>query len=263
VGTQMTATPAGTVERALATLLDSLALLLISLEVTPARLDQISRTSFVKAGALKARKRSSGRPHLARIASVTGLSRSEVKRIVAQNFEIAPSEPECWPRALRVLHAWTRSKRFISQGRPRRLKISGPGCTFAALCRAHSGDIPPRVILAELEAGGRVQVNGSRTHVSVSSGDRNRRQSKISTDSLEFAASFLRCALSEEALLVKRRERIAVSPAVPSGYVEGAITGRVNDLLDQLPTVFPNKKGRRGSVDVFALVGRERATRQA
>jgi hypothetical protein len=254
----MTVTPEGSVERALATLLDSLALLLISLEVTPARLDQISRTAFVKAGARTARKRSSGRPHLARIASLTGLSRAEVKRIVSKNFETGASAPECWPRALRVLDAWRRSARFRSNGRPRRLRLSGSGDSFAALCRAYSGDIPPRVILAELEAGGRVQVNVRRTHVSILRPTGVQRQKRVSLASLEFAASFVRAALMDDGLLIRRRERVSVSPTVPAAYVEDAIAGRVNDLLDQMPRVFPKKRaGKNTSVDVFALVARE------
>ena len=54
---------------ALVALLDALASVLIHLEITPARLAQIARTSFVKVGSSQARMRTSGRPHLAKIAA--------------------------------------------------------------------------------------------------------------------------------------------------------------------------------------------------
>jgi len=74
------------IERALSQLLDALAEILIPLEVTPARLAQVARSSFVKVSAKEAKMRSSGRPHLAKIAARTGLSRAEVKKIVVANF---------------------------------------------------------------------------------------------------------------------------------------------------------------------------------
>ena len=71
---------------ALSALLDALAVVLIRLGITPARLGQMARASFVKAGTRSSLKHSSGRPHLARIAAVTGLPRAEVKRIISANF---------------------------------------------------------------------------------------------------------------------------------------------------------------------------------
>src|SRR5688572_7299542 len=103
---------AESVENALAALLDGLALVLITLDVTPARLAQIARASFVKAGASQATKQSSGRLHLARIAALTGLSRAEVKRIVATNFAVSRSRVDSLPRALRVMSGWQKSKRY-------------------------------------------------------------------------------------------------------------------------------------------------------
>ena len=56
----MTPSPDDSAETALVALLDALASVLIQLEITPARVAQIARTSFVKAGANHARKRTSG-----------------------------------------------------------------------------------------------------------------------------------------------------------------------------------------------------------
>jgi hypothetical protein len=254
----MTSTHDRSVERSVVTLLDALALVLISLNVTPARLAQISRASFVKAGATHSRKRSSGRPHLAKIAALTGLTRVEVKRIVSRNFEIGDAEADSWPRALRVLNAWTSSKRFQSNGRPRKLRLAGARDSFAELCRSHSGDIPPRVILSELERRGSVSVSADRHFVSVSKARSASTHSRDGKDLIDFAAQMLRAALSEDLLLVKRRQRIAIPTSVPRAYVEAAISGRVNELVDLMPKLFPNGKGKKGKgVSVFALVARD------
>jgi hypothetical protein len=254
----MTTTREEAVERALATLLDALAVPLIALNITPGRLGQIAKTSFVRAGAAQARKISSGRPHLARIAALTGLTRAEVKRIVSANFSVGHSEPESWPRALRVLAAWKSSKLNVSGAPLRRLKIHGRRDSFAALCRSHSGDIPPRVILTELEKTGKVKINARRTHVSLAPSMSPPTKPNSAESSLEFAAAFLDFALRSNTLLVKRRQRVQVSPAIPVAYLEDAIAGRVNELLDQLPGLFPTKKrGSREEVNVFALVVRD------
>lgn len=248
----------GSVERSVATLLDSLALVLISLNVTPARLAQISRAAFVKAGATHSKKRSSGRPHLAKIAALTGLSRTEVKRIVSNNFEIGDAEADSWPRALRVLNAWTHSKRYLSNGRPRKLKLTGARDSFAELCKSHSGDIPPRVILSELEKCGSVSVSTDRSYVSVSNKAAANGQTRNARASIDFAAQFLSAALRNDLLLVKRRQRVSVPNSIPRAYVEDAISGRVNDLVDLMPKLFPAGKGRKvKGVNVFALVARD------
>ena len=253
----MTSNRGESVESALLALLDALAPLLIELDVTPARLAQIARASFVKAGARKARKPSSGRPHLAMIAAVTGLPRSEVKRIVAANFLVGAAEPEAWPRALRVLGAWKQSIRSKASNRPHRLRIAGTHNSFAALCRAHSGDIPHRVILAELEKRGRIRISPGGTHVSVAPAV-EKSASGTACKSLAYAASFLQYALREEVLLVRRKQRVPVASTVPRAYAEEAISGRLNELLNQLPRLFPPKKQRKQSaVNVYAIVARD------
>src|SRR3982751_2450427 len=98
----MSRTKGHSVNIALAALLDALALVLLPLDVTPAHVAQIARASFVKAGASRAKMKSSGRPHLAKIAALTGLTRSEVKRLVASNYKLARPDAESSPRALRV-----------------------------------------------------------------------------------------------------------------------------------------------------------------
>lgn len=245
-------------ESALAALFDALALVLIRLGITPARLAHIARSSFVKAGAQQARKRSSGRPHLARIAALTGLSRTEVKRIVSSNFSYAETRIDSSPRALRVLNAWKQSSKYSIRGRPRQLKLTGRAPSFFSLCQSHSGDIPHRVILDELELAGLISFNKQKTRVSVVHRPKKATAPSGDRESLVFAANFLQEALLDDAVLVRRKQRVHTSSTVPSAYIERAIAGRVTELMDQIPNLFPKSRPRKHEyVDVFAVVARK------
>ena len=248
---------AGSVENALAALLDGLALVLITLDVTPARLAQIARASFVKAGASQATKRS-GRLHLARIAALTGLSRAEVKRIVAANFAAGRTKADSLPRALRVMIGWQKSRRYSDRGKPRILAMLGPAPSFETLCQEYSGDIPHRVILNELERGGYVEIDWGRKRVKVVRKPPARTRATSAEVALTYAASFITEAIRDDCVLVRKRQRAYISSSLPARYAERAIAGRVTEMMDQIPRMFPIvKKGKKSAVDVFALVSRK------
>jgi hypothetical protein len=246
-------------EEALAVLLDALAPMLLLLDVTPTRLDQIARMSFVKAGAAKAKMRSTGRPHLAKIASLTGLSRTEVKRIVTANYKVGRREDGALPRALRVLAAWRSSKIYVRNGRPRPLKITGAAPSFESLCKDYSGDIPHRVILDELEGRRQVVLTKRRAWASVAAKPEKRTNNQRDLSTLIFAAGFMSDAVRSESVLLRRRERILASKEIPDAYVEKAIAERVTKLLDHIPDSFLVRRTsskRRGLVNVYALVSK-------
>jgi hypothetical protein len=252
-------------ECALASLLDVLASILVPLEITPARLAQIARASFVKTSAVSARMRSSGRPHLAQIAARTGLSRTEVKRLVAANFSFGPLDLESSPRALRVLRGWKDSKGYSRAGKPRSLRVTGPFPSFESLCREHSGDIPHKVILRELELRNRVRVLKRRSWVSVT--QRRSGQSSVERDisNLTFAASLIGEFAASEKILLRRKERIRSSVEIQDSYFENAITSRVSEMLGNLPEMFVTGKGTPKSkkcVNVFTLVSTRKLPRK-
>jgi hypothetical protein len=244
-------------EVALSALLDVLASILVPLEITPARLAQIARASFVKASAIHARMRSSGRPHLARIAALTGLSRAEVKRVVAANYSFGPRDLESSPRALRVLHAWRSSTDYSRAGRAKSLRVTGPFPSFETLCREYSGDIPHKVILKELEHRCRVKLEKKRTWVSAIRTSESRVGLHRDLSNLVFAASLIGEFSTSERVLLRRKERIRSSADIQDSYVENAIASRVTELLDYLPELFVANKNvpkSRKCVNVYTLV---------
>jgi hypothetical protein len=252
-------------EVALAALLDVLASMLVPLEITPARLAQLARVSFVKATATTARMRSSGRPHLARIAALTGLSRAEVKRLVSANYRLDPSEPENLPRALRVLSAWRNSSGYSRGGKESALRVKGPFPSFETLCRAHSGDIPYRTILTELERRKRVKLRRNRTWISVDRKSDSPKTYQRELSNLVFAASMIDALAHSEEVLVRRQDKIRASTGIQDAYVENSIASRVTAVLDNLPQLFVSrKKSRHNSnrVTVFTVVSRSRRAKK-
>lgn len=243
----------------LAKLFDALAPVLIPLDITPSRLAQIARASFVKAGAKQARMKSSGRPHLARIAALTGLPRSEVKRLVASGYKCEVPKWENLPRALRVLNAWRDSRLYTLNGKPRQLRIFGRSPSFDSLCKTHSGDIPYTVILDELERRKCVVVSRRSNKISIAGVKKGLGGAIREQTALSFAAGFLEDALEEKLVLVRRKQKIASSSGLSDAYVENAIASRLTDLLEQLPKLFVNRKApRRNIVNVFTLVSKNK-----
>lgn len=156
------ATPAAAVEAApraaLQSLLDALAPLLLRARITPAMVCEAVRLSFVRAAADGARM-ASGRVNHSRVATLTGLSRAEVRRLLAMGRPIRVPAPRQLDRAVRVLDGWLRDPAFCTEsGRPRVLSLRGVAPSFEALVQRYGGDVPARAVRTELERAGAVRV---------------------------------------------------------------------------------------------------------
>lgn len=247
----------------LTTILDALAAVLIPLGITPAHISQAARNSFVKISAQQARVRSSGRPHLARIAALTGLPRSEVKKIVSSGFRSRRQESDL-PRAYRVLNGWMTSSDYLTRGKPRALPILGKKPSFDSLCKTFSGDIPRKVILDELTKLNLVTVSPKTRRVAVTPRAMTVNRASTELQALTFAASIFSEALRPDALVLKRRQRIATTNDFPDKYVESAVASRLSELLDQIPELFKSKgKSARHILSAYALIVRPRRNASA
>ncbi len=88
---------------------------------------------------------------VARVATLTGLTRKEVQRIKKLGETQAEYGDDRYNRAARVISAWVRDGAFHdANGAPAPLPFEGNGASFSELVKRHSGDIPPRAILDEL-----------------------------------------------------------------------------------------------------------------
>jgi len=100
-----------------------------------------------------------------RIATITGLSRKEVKRIQELDEEPDNLLIEKYNRAARVVYGWVNDKSYQDESdRPLALTFEGKTPSFSSLVKAYSGDVPPRAILDELK---RVEVVTSDEHSNI------------------------------------------------------------------------------------------------
>ena len=95
---------------------------------------------------------------VSRIAILTGLTRKEVKALLAEPPRGDGGMEEEYNRAARVIAGWLRDARFSDgRGHPAPLPLEGKRNSFAALVKVYSGDIPVRAMLDELLHAGAVQ----------------------------------------------------------------------------------------------------------
>lgn len=100
------------------------------------------------------------KPSISRASILSGLTRKEVQRLLAEPAEALMVDGEQYNRAARVLTAWTRDPEFVDgRGQPRPLDPQEGRASFAELVRRHSGDVPVRAVLDELLRVGAVKRN--------------------------------------------------------------------------------------------------------
>jgi hypothetical protein len=237
--------------------MDALAKVLIKLDVTPSQWAEISRASFVKAGVSIVRRKRSGRPHVARVAALTALPRSEVRKIIETNYDLDSKRVDYLPRPLRVVWAWRTSPKYVRRGKSEKLKMSGKAPSFEALCRDFSGDIPHRAIASELLSRNliRIQLVGRDEYVSLIRSANTKDTQAM--DALIYITSFLDSALASDRVLVRRRQTIASPEKLSAAYFQNSIVSRVTSFIDELP-IERSARNRKSDEDleVFAVVTR-------
>jgi hypothetical protein len=247
-------------EKSLVDLLEVLASVLIDLDITPARVSELMRTSFVKAGASIARKKHSARPHIARLAALTGLTRSEVKRIVQSNYAIRRESIDTAPRALRVLAGWKTARKYSTKGRPLALRLGGAAPNFESLCKEFSGDIPHKAIVTELLSRGLVRLTITKQKTMVVATRNMGARSNRYSDKLSFISSFVRAVAAENRVLVKTRQFVPAPNELSAVYFEKSVASRVSTMIGALPIGRRRKQVKKtkrlGGLDVFAVVSR-------
>ena len=97
------------------------------------------------------------KPTTSRVAVLSGLTRKEVQRLLADAANGAADSAARYNRAARVLTGWGRDADFLdAKGKPRPLDIEGEQ-GFAGLVKRYSGDMPARAVLDELLRVGAVE----------------------------------------------------------------------------------------------------------
>jgi hypothetical protein len=146
------------VSAALLRLLRPLVRLLLRYHVPFTVFEELAKHVYVQAAmqdfALPGRK-----PTISRASILTGLTRKDVQRLVAEPEPARAASQERYNRAARVVTGWTRDADFHAiDGEPAALALQDGDVSFAALVRRYSGDMPARAVLDELISVGAVQL---------------------------------------------------------------------------------------------------------
>ena len=143
-------------ETAVATLLRPLFRLLLGQSMSFIAFEEIAKRVFVEV-AMKDFNIEGKAPSMSRAAILSGLTRKEVARLLAEPAPGEAEPSERYNRAARVLTGWQRDGDFLdNDGSPRSLRDEGPR-SFAELVRRYSGDMPARAVLDELLRVGSVR----------------------------------------------------------------------------------------------------------
>jgi hypothetical protein len=139
------------VDHRLFAILKVLASLLISSGYGVARVNAAIRRAYVEAASSLQTK--GGRPiSNARIAALTGLTRTEVTKLQRARGRADLLQKHHSDRAKRVTSGWVADQEFCnSRGQPKILPYLGKIGSFNSLVKRHSGDIPARAMLSEME----------------------------------------------------------------------------------------------------------------
>jgi hypothetical protein len=132
----------------LQSLLTELAFVLLPRGMTPKSFGELARSAFVQVAADGAKRRN-GRINHSRVAAQTGISRSDVRRLLSR--DVFDSVRADQTPVARVITGWRTDRKFAdSDGKPRRLRISGSSISFTSLVKKYGGDIPHRAVLDEM-----------------------------------------------------------------------------------------------------------------
>ena len=145
------------VNSALMLLLRPLVRLLLRYQVPFSVFEELAKHAYVEAAmqdfALPGKK-----PTISRASILTGLTRKDVQRLVAEPDPARAASQEGYNRAARVVTGWARDPQFLDpQARPAALDPQAGQASFAELVRRYSGDMPARAVLDELLRVGAVR----------------------------------------------------------------------------------------------------------
>ena len=130
-------------------IVDHLIILMFDTGVTVQELSHLIKDRAVRVATIRV-AREIGRKNNSRVAIVTGLPRSEVRKILETAHAI-PSPPNTESAARRVLGGWFDDPRFLSRsGDPAVLPIFGRGRSFERLVSLYATGLPVRAMLDEL-----------------------------------------------------------------------------------------------------------------
>ena len=146
-----------TINKAVFKLLHPIAHILLRYEISHSELAEMTRRAYVDV-AFKHFSIPNRKQTISRASVITGLSRTEVARLVAINEEQADVMSSTPNRATRVIGGWLSDSDFLDeQSEPKVLPLRGEDISFETLVDRYSGGITARAVLDEMVRTGAVE----------------------------------------------------------------------------------------------------------
>lgn len=238
--------------------------------MTPKGFNELARYAFVRAATEMSRLRN-GRINYSRVAAQTGLSRAEVKRLLA-NEAVDPLRSEHAPTE-RVINGWRTDRLFADRpGRPRRLRITGSRTSFAGLVKKYGGDVTHRAILDELRRIGAVKDNGETVWLQASPSFHKRHSFAFLSPVLPILVDGIRIASKRDgapSASAVQRLTLPVESEVDLAIVRERCSSSSRSMLDGLGeslgtsvTVPRTRRNPEYSFTITVLLVENRATKQ-
>ncbi len=185
----------------LRTLLEALAEALLDSGVTPSQVAEIAKDALV-AQASRGAYMATGRVNHSKVAALTGLSRAEVRRKLAEASRSKRVPLRALDRTSRVIAGWRRDPDFLRRdGTPRSLPLKDTADGFPALVRRHSGDIPPRAVLDAMLSRGLATQSNNTVSLRRNPTDRPVASTAALTEAIPYIGALLSTASSRDSKL--------------------------------------------------------------
>jgi hypothetical protein len=144
---------------AIGRLLSTISAILLRLGLDSPQSERLLRKAFVQA-ALNRVQLEPQRMTQARIASLTGLSRLEVRTILSGQPALVESQTT---RIDHLIHGWRTDPQFLdASGKPKQLVLRGPKSTFDGLAKKYGRDVTSRSLQEHLMRRGLVKIRNQK-----------------------------------------------------------------------------------------------------
>lgn len=195
-------------EQMAAQLLKRIAHVFLRLGIDVPIAQRVLRKSFVLA--VREQARSSGaRPTQSQIASVAGMSRLEVRTILADKARFSRARQST--RVDQIITAWRTNPLFQdARGRPRHLDLKGTRSSFEHLVRKYGRDVTSKTLRDELVSRGLASLTGRKISLNVAN-DRLRAEIASAETDLRFILSLVEDIALQSGRRTYNTKRIAVT----------------------------------------------------
>jgi hypothetical protein len=175
------------IDELISRLLSRIVVIFMRLGLDSPQSEKLLRTAFIHA-ALERTRFDDKRPTQSQIASLTGLSRLEVRTILGGKQK--PGTPQI-SRIDQVLVGWKTDPQFLdARGKPKPLDMRGPGTSFESLAKKYGRDVTPRTLREDLTKRG-IAMARKRKLVLIQDRSKNSGDAIAAHADLKFLASHL------------------------------------------------------------------------